>query len=215
MEHKYLVTRHRPLLHWRYALFLLACALASPLLLVFSPALGIMGGFDVAALVFIATLPPLFHRDEQAMREHARANDANRHMMLLITALVTGAILVTIATELTQKTAPSGPVIALVLATLTIAWLFSNIVYALHYASLYYSGGDDGHDRGGIDFPGDGPPNYWDFTYFSFTLGMTFQTSDVDISSPEVRRIVLFHCIAAFIFNLGILAFTINVLGGS
>jgi uncharacterized membrane protein len=209
------VTQHRPLLHWRYTLFLLACALASPLLLIFSPALGIMGGFDIAALLFIATLPPLFHRDEQSMREHARANDANRHMMLLITGLVMMAILVTIATELTQKTSPSGLVIALVLATLTIAWLFSNIVYALHYASLYYSGGEDGNDRGGINFPDDRPPDYWDFTYFSFTLGMTFQTSDVEISSPQIRRIVLFHCLAAFIFNLGILAFTINVLGGN
>lgn len=205
---------HRPLLHWRYALFLLVCALASPLLLILSPSLGIMGGFDIAALVFIATLPPLFRRDEKSMREHARANDANRQMMLLITGLVMIALLVTIATELNQKTERSAGMIALVLATLIIAWLFSNIVYALHYAYLYYSGDHDGKDQGGIDFPDDNQPDYWDFTYFSFTLGMTFQTSDVDISSPRVRRIVLFHCIAAFIFNLGILAFTINVLGG-
>jgi uncharacterized membrane protein len=56
---------------------------------------------------------------------------------------------------------------------------------------------------------------YWDFVYFAFTLGMTFQTSDVTITSERIRRIVTIHCLAAFFFNIGVLAFTINVLGSA
>lgn len=205
-----------PLLPWRYALFVVLYVLSAPLAFVLPWQAVVMGGFDLAALAFLATLPPLYRHDEHSMRTHARTNDANRTMLLLITSLVMLAILVTVAVELHQRRAPSGLMLALVLATLCVAWLFSNIVYAMHYAFLYYSGSDDGSDRGGISFPGrDGSPDYWDFTYFAFTLGMTFQTSDTDISSAAVRKVALFHSLAAFVYNLGILAFTINVLGGS
>ena len=67
----------------------------------------------------------------------------------------------------------------------------------------------------GLDFPGTPEPNYWDFVYFSFTCGMAFATSDVAISDQHIRRIVTVHCLAAFAFNIGVLAFTINVLGSS
>ena len=105
--------------------------------------------------------------------------------------------------------------IVLVVTTLALSWLFSNMVYAMHYAHLFYSADDDGEgDAGGIDFPGCKEPDYWDFLYFSATLGMTFQTSDVSITSRRIRRVVLGQCLAAFVFNLGVIAFTINVLGG-
>lgn len=201
-------------LPWRYALFLALYTLSAPLAFFLPWQTVIMCGFDTAALAFMATLPSLFRHDAHGMRDHARANDANRHIMLLTTGIVMLAILVTVATELHQRHAPSPFMLVLVLVTLSIAWLFSNIVYAMHYAFLFYSGAEDGSDRRGIRFPDNmQTPDYWDFAYFSFTLGMTFQTSDVDIPSPAVRKIVLFHSMAAFVFNLGILAFTINVLG--
>ena len=100
------------------------------------------------------------------------------------------------------------------LATLVLAWLFANSVYALHYAHVYYFGsGEAGEPPGGIDFPGTRSPDYSDFAYFAFTLGMTFQTSDVAISEPSVRRLVLVQCLASFVFNIGVIAFTINALG--
>jgi uncharacterized membrane protein len=58
-------------------------------------------------------------------------------------------------------------------------------------------------------------PTYTDFGYFAFTLGMTFQTSDVAVTRPAVRQIAILHCFAAFVFNIGVIAFTINALGGS
>jgi uncharacterized membrane protein len=96
----------------------------------------------------------------------------------------------------------------LIVGTLLIAWLFGNTIFALHFAHLVAKRG------GGIEFPGAEKPGYPDFVYFSFTLGMTFQTSDVNISDRGIRNVVTAHCLVAFVFNLGILAFTINVLGG-
>jgi len=201
-------------LPWRFALFLLLCFSALPLMAVLPSHLALMAGFDIAALAFLASLRSLYRHDQTVMRKHARENDANRGVMLLVTSIVSFVLLVLIASELTHKGALAPMVITLILCTLALAWTFSNIVYALHYAFLYYSSDASGNDLAGVEFPGDAEPDYWDFTYFAFTLGMTFQTSDVGISSRRVRQFVTFHCLAAFVFNLGILAFTINVLGG-
>jgi uncharacterized membrane protein len=201
-------------LPWRFALFLLLCLSAIPLGATMPAHYALMAGFDMAAAIFLLSLAPLLHHDEVGMRVHARANNVNRGAMLLITGIVMIVVLVVVAAELSQRKAhPTPASIALILGTLTLAWIFANTVYALHYAYLYYSAGKAGKDQGGIDFPGDDTPDYWDFIYFSFTLGMTFQTSDVEIGSGQVRKTVTFHCLAAFLFNLGIIAFTINVLG--
>lgn len=205
----------RQRLPWRFGLFLLLCLGAAPLATLMPAHYALMVGFDGATLIFLASLVPLFRHGQAGMRAHARANDVNRVAMLLITGIVMIVVLVVVAAELSQRKAqPSATAMALILATLALAWIFANTVYALHYAYLYYSGDEAGKDLGGIDFPGkDSSPDYWDFVYFSFTLGMTFQTSDVEISSREVRKTVTFHCLAAFVFNLGVIAFTINVLG--
>lgn len=179
---------------------------------------GVMAGFDLAAIAFILACLNLFDDEADEMRADARANDANRPMLLAIVILVSLVILAAVAAELAQQGAAEPRRIALVIATLTLCWAFSNLVYALHYAHLFYltppgaRGG--GKDSGGIVFPGEKEPDYWDFFYFAATLGMTFQTSDMNIESRRIRRTATFHCIAAFVFNLGIVAFTINVLGG-
>ena len=170
-------------------------------------------GFDVASALFLVSLYPLVGDETDDMRDRAKANDANRAGLLALTALVLLVVLVAVANELAGK--PTPVTVALVIGTLTLAWLFSNIVYAFHYAHLFYGDADgDEQDDGGLDFPDEDEPDYWDFIYFSFTLGMTFQTSDVDITARTMRRVAIGHSFAAFVFNLGVLAFTINVLGG-
>jgi len=181
----------QPLLGWRY---------------------GIMAGFDIATLLFFALCAPLLRHNAGRMRIAACRNDANRPMLLLITGVVMLVILATIFSELLQRQAHGHHIVPIV-ATLALAWLFSNWIYALHYAHLYYREGIAG-DCGGLIFPDTGEPDYWDFIYFAYCLGMTFQTSDVSILTGEFRRAVTVHCLAAFVFNLGVLAFTINVLGG-
>ena len=170
---------------------------------------GLMLGFDVAALAFLIGCLPLLRVDDPAtMRDHAEANDANRPMLLVITAIVSLAILTAVAAETIGGDGPGLKTKMLIVGTLLLAWLFANTVYALHYAHMVALKKD------GIDFPGTESPGYADFVYFAFTLGMTFQTSDVNVTDKRIRNAVTFHCLAAFVFNLGILAFTINVLGG-
>jgi uncharacterized membrane protein len=175
---------------------------------------GAMVSFDIAALVFLASCTPLLRSETAAMREAAKHNGANRGLLLVITGIVSLVVMVAVAAELSQDGRPSLPVIVLVIGTLAVSWIFSNFIYTLHYAHLFYTRAGGGGDCGGISFPGTDEPDYWDFIYFAFCLGMTFQTSDVTIEARHIRRVVTFHCLAAFVFNLGIIAFSINVLGG-
>jgi uncharacterized membrane protein len=206
--------RSSPLFPWRYGMFLALLALIAPLALMLPWHEAAMAGFDIAAIAFMASVVPLIDAAPATMRRNAQANDANRELMLLLTGIVSLVILVAVGVAVSQHGGPNGWMIALLLATLLIAWLFSNLIYAMHYAHNFYLPGDKGQDRSGLDFPDTDEPGYWDFLYFAFTLGMTFQTSDVSITASAMRRTVLFQCLAAFLFNLGILAFTINVLGG-
>ena len=170
----------------------------------------VMIGFDVAAALFLMSAWPLLKTGHGAeIRAHARDNDANRTALLAITVAVMVVLFSAVATEsLAREPEPFTKI--LIIATLSLAWLFSNTVYALHYAHLAYAGKDKCQ---GLSFPETDEPLYWDFLYFAFTIGMTFQTSDVSIKDQSLRRVVTLHSLAAFAFNIGVLAFTINVLG--
>lgn len=172
--------------------------------------------FDLAALGFLVSLVPLL-RDSTAavMRRHAEANDANRLMVLIVTSLLTVVAMIAVSGELRRIHAGETFAAVKLVGTLLLIWLFANAVYALHYAHDYYRhDAESGGDSRGLDFPGTKTPTYSDFAYFAFTLGMTFQTSDVEITAPPLRRVALLHGFAAFVFNIGVIAFTINVLGG-
>jgi uncharacterized membrane protein len=108
--------------------------------------------------------------------------------------------------------------IALALATVVMSWLLLHTVYTLHYAQLFYGeakAGKPAQAARGLIFPGDqAEPNFLDFAYFSFVIGMTSQVSDVQISSPEIRRWALLHGVVSFAFNTAVLALSINVLSG-
>jgi uncharacterized membrane protein len=170
--------------------------------------------FDVAALVFLVSLVPLVrYSDAAAMRAHAAGNDANRGLVLALTTLVGFAVMGAIAGELPGARAGDPLTIAKLIATLLLIWLFANSMFALHYAHAFYRQ-EGGADAGGIEVPGTTAPDYGDFAYFAFTLGMTFQTSDVAITARPMRHAVLLHSFAAFVFNIGVIAFAINALGG-
>ena len=200
----------------RFLVFLALAAIAVPLAISrMGWAAGTMIGFDIAAAVFLVSIIPLLAKsDADAMRDASQRNDANRAMLLVITGATSLAILAAVVGELSARGSPPPLTIALVIGTLALSWLFANTVYALHYAHRFYERGKDSGDAAGLSFPKCDEPDYWDFLYFAFTLGMTFQTSDVSIEDRGLRRTATLHSLAAFVFNLGILAFTINVLGG-
>src|SRR3954447_11435672 len=140
-------------------------------------ALGAMAAFDVAAGLFmLSCIPLLGTREARVIREHATQNDANRHVLLAITGIVMAVLLTAIAAEAVGHN-PQPLTKALIIGTLALAWVFSNTIYALHYAHLAYMLPADGCC--GFEFPGTDEPDYWDFVYFAFTCGMAFATSDV------------------------------------
>ena len=167
-----------------------------------------MISFDIAGLAFLLSTAPLFrHKSVAEMRRYTAENDANRVVLLVISTIVTVAILAAVGTETQADHPPKLQIVA----TLAVAWLFSNLIYALHYAHVYYVKGSEG----GLGFSGSDNPDYSDFVYFAFTLGMTFQTSDTSVETRQLRRLVTIHSFAAFVFNIGVLAFTVNVLGSN
>ncbi|HSP46327.1 MAG TPA: DUF1345 domain-containing protein [Chthoniobacterales bacterium] len=104
----------------------------------------------------------------------------------------------------------------MVLVAVICSWMLVHTVFGLRYAHTYY-GDPDGpagpkNHAGGLDFPGDREPDYMDFAYFSFVIGMTFQVSDVVITSRDLRKLVLVHAMLSFGFNTVILALTINTV---
>ena len=172
--------------------------------------LGIIAAFDIAAVMFLALSWQLLKIDDpELIKRIAKDNDAKRTFLLVLTLIVMAVLLIAVGAETVghhTATLDKG----LIIATLIIAWLFSNTVYALHYTHMAYI--QPGSDCCGFRFPGTDEPVYWDFIYFSFTCGMAFATSDVQITDQQIRKVVTFHCLAAFAFNIGVLAFTINLL---
>ncbi len=113
--------------------------------------------------------------------------------------------------------------VVLSVAAVVLAWTLVHLVFTLRYAHTYYDADEDtGQDTGGLIFPDDQgqdqspklTPNYVDFAYFSFIIGMTAQTADIGIGNRELRRAALLHGLIAFIFNTVIVALTIGTIGG-
>lgn len=108
---------------------------------------------------------------------------------------------------------------ALSFSCIVCSWILVHTVFTLRYAHLYYRSAESErngraqHQRG-LEFPNDAEPDFLDFTYFSFVIGMTFQVSDVTISSREIRRLALVHALLSFAFNTLLVALTINVVSG-
>jgi hypothetical protein len=183
---------------WRFLLFvaiLIIVGLASWRFRDASQALLI--GFDAAAILFLLSYVPAFGRESTEMRRLSAESDAGRTMLLELG--LRGSL------GLTDK--------LLIVLSLLLAWMFGNAIYTLHYAHLYYQAGLDGKDCGGLAFPGTPEPLMSDFVYFAFTLGVAVQTSDVQVTSRRMRKIVTVHSVIGFFFNLGVLALAISLLG--
>lgn len=201
--------------HARFILFLAVFVPFSAMVSLAEPfAQAVVVGFDLAVLVFISTSISLWRDDyPDAARDRASRDDGGRLLLILITALTIFSILLAVGRMIEQRSTPTTVDLILIAGTLVLAWTFLNLVYAFHYAHLFYDQ-KDGGDKKGIIFPDDEMPVFGDFVYFSFVIGMTCQTSDLVNSSRHIRRTVTLHGVFAFFFNLGVLALAINVLAG-
>lgn len=174
----------------------------------------ILLAFDLAALVFLGILAWWFNTSSpKHMRHHALALSTGRWGVLWGGVVLSAVVLVALGNEL-HAAGRGGGALPLVVGVVSIvlSWLFLNSMFAIHYAHGYY--GNFGDQHAGLDFPSTPTPDYWDFAYFSIVIGMTFQVSDVQITSNYLRRVVLLHSVIAFFFNVFIIAITVNIVAG-
>jgi uncharacterized membrane protein len=106
--------------------------------------------------------------------------------------------------------------LTLTIVALINSWLMIQTVFAFHYARRYYLDEQERRkNAGGLKFPGDPDPDYLDFAYYSFVVGMTSQVSDVQVTSPVMRKMTLMHGVLSFIFNIAVLALSINTISNA
>ena len=147
------------------------------------------------------------------IRQRAAGEDEGRIGILVLTAAAAmasfGAIIAELGSSFGHGSARQPHQLILATATILLSWFFTHMIFALHYAHEFYT--EDGGRGGGLLFPGSEAPDYWDFVYFSFVIGMTSQVSDVAVSCRPIRRTVAAHGILSFIFNAALLALTVNI----
>ena len=186
----------------------------------FSGQLSVLVGWDVGALCYLSFGWFLVARfDEQLTRLRAQRYDPNNYLIFLLVIGAASASFVAIGFivgEMRELTFwPRVGRISLSVAALLLSWLLVHTVFAFHYARLYYFQPPEqrAHHRG-LRFPDDDEPDYLDFAYYSFVVGMTSQVSDVAVLSRPMRRLTMIHGILSFIYNIAILAMSINIIGG-
>jgi uncharacterized membrane protein len=170
------------------------------------------GGVTLLTLGWIS----IWSADAKATQARAGSDDPGRTAVYVL-VLLTSATSLFAAVALARFARTLEPHIArqivlLSLSTVAVSWALTHTALTLRYAHLYYR--DDGEGIGGLEFPGRAAPTFFDFAYFAFTVGMAFQTSDVCISSPQIRRTVLFHAALSFAYNTAIVAFALNLAFG-
>ncbi len=173
------------------------------------PARGLLLAFDIASATYLVLIYRMMSRSTLAsIRQRAEQQREGRIAVLATGLVVSLSTLVALSLELHAKGAALQELLSV--STIVLVWVFVNTMFTLHYAHDFYSQ----HNPGGLDFPGGEVPDYWDFMYFAFVLGMTFQVSDVQISARALRRIALLHSVLAFFFNVVIIDLTVNIIAG-
>jgi uncharacterized membrane protein len=173
----------------------------------------ILIGWDLGVLVYLAAAVVMMSHcaSVSQMKSNAAAQDEGALAILILTVASGMASLIAIFAELAaiERTDPHyGIYITLAIGTVVLSWTFIHTIFALHYAHDFYGAGEH---KNGLRFPGDGHPDYWDFIYFSFVVGMTFQVSDVAVMHKIVRRTVVAHGALSFFFTTAVVAMAVNI----
>jgi uncharacterized membrane protein len=175
-------------------------------------------GWDLAGVVMVSLSWLIVNSANcEETRKRAGSEDPGRKLVYVV-VLVTSCVSLLAATLLVRS-ARSLPadlqrcMPALCLFTVALAWTTTHTAFTFRYAHLFYR--EDAEGVGGVSMPGEELPTYFDFAYFAFTIGMCFQVSDVCVTSPQIRRLVLVHALVSFAYNSIVLAFILNLVFGS
>ena len=181
-----------------------------------APAVRNVVAWDAGAFAYLAGLAAMFYRSApDAMPANAERQQEGEWTIFWVTlgAVVFSFPAVRDALSGTSHLPASvGEArVILVAITLLLSWFLTQTVFAMRYAHEYYERGPGGALQGGLQFPNENEPDYWDFLYFAVVLGMTFQVSDVQIAARALRRLATVHGFLGFLFNTVIIALTVNL----
>src|SRR5215475_15884670 len=175
------------------------------------PAPALLMGWDLAALIYLTMVWfAVYRMNAEVTARMAGREDPSNPVAELVVVAASIAALVAVAFALVRAGQTTGSTKAMLIGlgtiSVVVSWLVVHTVYMLRYARSYY-----GEPTGGIGFNEEDDPAYLDFAYFSFTIGMTFQVSDTNISRKDIRRLALHHALISYLFGAVILATAINV----
>jgi uncharacterized membrane protein len=175
--------------------------------------------WDVFALSYIITSWVVFFTSTtEHITKKARTDDGGKIFVFFIVVFASFASMITVAILIVSKDSlgmREAVYLPIIIGGILLSWILVHTTFCFHYAHLYYDN-EKGTDKNaeGLEFPKEKQPDYIDFAYFSFVIGMTFQVSDVEISARTIRRLALFHGLLSFILNTFVVALTINLIAG-
>jgi uncharacterized membrane protein len=177
-----------------------------------TPAPALLAGWDLAALIYLVMVwAAVYPMNGEVTAQMAGREDPSSPVAELVIVSASVAALVAVGFALVRAGEVSGSTKGLLLAlgalSVVVSWLVVHTVYLLRYARSYY-----GKEEGGISFNEDDRPAYGDFAYFAFTIGMTFQVSDTNLTNKTIRRTALGHALLSYVFGAVIVALVINVV---
>lgn len=188
------------------------------------PATIMISWASCAAIIIILNWVIIFTAHPREMRQIARLKDSSRISILLFVITASCVSLFAIIFLLLNHGKDAQHVhvtrhVLMSIGSVAISWWMLHTMFTMSYAHMYYTNTPEENDPkdaviGGLQFPEENNPDYLDFVYFSFVIGMTFQVSDVEISSRSIRRLALLHALISFAFNTAIVALSINVISG-
>ena len=177
--------------------------------------------WDVGVSIYLGLVWAVIAKADAAMtRTRMRTQDQGAFVIFL--TVVTSACASFVAIALVIADVKDAPVLqrtshlGLAVLALALSWLLIQTLFGFHYAHRYYTHTrDPDYEPKGLAFPGGHEPDFLDFAYFSFVVGMTSQTSDVAVTGRHMRRLTLIHGFLSFVFNIAILAMAINIIAGA
>ena len=170
------------------------------------------------ALTFIITSAIVFFKlPVSEISKRANEEDGSRFFVLIIILVSSFASMFTVLLLIISDKMPAHKSLTEIMSVIgmIVSWTLVHLVFTFHYANMYYfKKNDTKSDDEPLKFPGNTKPDYLDFAYFAFVIGMTFQVSDVEINSGMIRRTALAHGLLSFAFNTFVVALTINLIAG-
>ena len=172
---------------------------------------------DIGAIVYLAIgFRMMLTHGGDVIRKRAAAQDDGAAVILAVVLVAIALSFWTIFGVLSEAKQVSGAAKALhtglAAVTILLSWLVTQVVFTFHYGHEFYRPDDTTEKRaGGLEFPKDSSPDYWDFFYFATSIGAASQTSDVAIRTKALRRLVTLHAVISFFFNTAVLALAINI----